>query len=126
MVDNVLIPQIDRIQAALNQLAQNIADNRKNLDFETVQRNNENKNFQEHVSEHNDAIGAVDESLGLLSYLQSPSLIQVKKIQGNLQNLERNLNTHSTFGPLVQALLELATESNFANQDAVKEVYYLF
>ena len=43
MVDNVLIPQADRIQATLNQLNSNIADNRKNLDFETVQRNNENQ-----------------------------------------------------------------------------------
>ena len=124
MVDNVLVPQEARLQASLDQLASNIADNRKNLDFETVQRNNENNQFQGEVSEHNDAIGAIDESLGLLSYLQHPSLIQVKKIQTNLQSLEKKLNGHSTMGPIVKALLELATESNFANPAAVQEVYY--
>lgn len=36
------------------------------------------------------------------------------------------MNQHSTFGPLVKALLELATESNFANIEAVKEIVSAF
>ena len=84
-----------------------------------------NNHFYIKVAETNDAIGAVDESLGLLAQLQNPSLVQIKKIQSNLVLLEKKLNGHTTFGPLVKALLELATEGNFSDQGAVKEVQVL-
>lgn len=36
------------------------------------------------------------------------------------------MNSHSTFAPLVKALIELATEGNFADQGAVKEIVTAF
>ena len=123
MVDNVLIPQRDRLQAALEQLAENIAQNGQNLKTETQQRQNEHEDFEQAVQEHNDAIEAIDESLGLLAQIDHSSLIQVKKIQTNLVQIEARLKNHNSFAPMVKALAALATDAHFANPEAVREVY---
>lgn len=126
MIDNVLIPQRDRLRAALDQLANNIAQNRNNLDVETKQRDNEHAAFEGAVQEHNDALEAVDESLGLLAQLNHVNLIQVKKIQSNLNHIENKIKNHNGLSPIVKALVALATESNFANPEAVAEIVAAF
>jgi chromosome segregation ATPase len=122
MVDNVLVPQQERLQAALEQLAENIAQNRQNLETETAQRGNEHEDFEAAVQEHNDALEAIDECLALLAQLDHVSLAQVKKIQSNLGRLQSKLQNHNSFAPMVKALVALATEAHFANPEAVQEV----
>lgn len=85
--DNVLIPQRDRFQNQLEQLQENIANNRQTLAEETHQREVDHDAFEAKVAEYNEAISAIDESLGLLSQLAAPSLVQVKKIQKNLTRI---------------------------------------
>lgn len=126
MIDNVLIPQRARFESQLEQLKENIANNRKSLEEETFQRNKANEEYLSRVAEHSEAIEAIDLSLGLLSRLESPSLVQVQKIQQNLQRIDRSLKAHSIFAPIVRALVELATEANFADQGALKQIVTAF
>ena len=122
MVDNVLVPQQERLQAALEQLADNIAQNRHNLETESAQRVNEHEDYEDAVQEHNDALEAIDESLTLLAQLNHVSLAQIKKIQNNLGELQTKLKNHNSFAPMVKALAALATDASFASPEAVAEV----
>ena len=124
--DNVLTPQRDRITATLRQLKQNIGANRQSLASETKTRKNDKEAFEARIADHNEAIAAIDECLELLSTITNPSLVQIKKIQGHIQNLHNKLKSHSTFAPIIRALLQMATEQNFANQDTLKEIVVNF
>ncbi|CAK86874.1 unnamed protein product (macronuclear) [Paramecium tetraurelia] len=124
--DNVLIPQRDRFAAQLEQLQENIAQNRRTLNEATVQRAKDHAEFEAQVAEHNEAIGAIDESLQLLSQLESPSLVQIQKVQKNLTKIEQSLKRHSTFQTFIKTLLEIAVEANFADQGALKEILTAF
>ncbi|CAD8107729.1 unnamed protein product [Paramecium primaurelia] len=124
--DNVLIPQRDRFAAQLEQLQENIAQNRKTLNEATVQRANDHADFEAKVAEHNEAISAIDESLGLLSQLSAPSLVQIQKVQKNLTKIQQTLKRHSTFQTFIKTLIEIAVEANFADQGALKEILVAF
>ncbi|KAM3146227.1 hypothetical protein pb186bvf_001572 [Paramecium bursaria] len=126
MIDNVLYPQRDRFQKALEQLKQNIEENRKNLAEETLSRKKAHEEFVDHVNEHNDAIAAVDESLGLLSQISNPSMVQIKRVQSNLGRIQASFQNHSLFAPIIKALLELATEQNFADQGSLAQLVKIF
>lgn len=110
MIDNVLYPTRKRFINALNQLKSNIDDNRKTLDEETLMRNKEKETFEATAAEHNMAISAIDECLGLLSSITNPSLMQIRFVQSSLTKLEKQFANHSVFSPLIRALLELANE----------------
>lgn len=120
LIDNVLLPMRKRLQKSLQQLKENIGSNRKALEEETLQREKEREVFEAKVAEHNEAIEAIDECLNLLGSLTNPSMIQIQKIQSNLGKIQSKLSHHSSFAPLVKALLELATDQNFSDQGAIQ------
>ncbi|KAM3139590.1 Trichocyst matrix protein T1-B [Paramecium bursaria] len=124
--DNVLIPQRDRFATQLEQLEQNIALNRQSLIEETHQREVDHDDFEAKAAEHNEAIEAIDEALTLLSQLGTPSLVQVKKIQKNIQRIQNSLKRHATFQTIIKALLQIASDSNFADQGALKQIVTAF
>ncbi|CAD8181678.1 unnamed protein product [Paramecium pentaurelia] len=125
-IDNVLIPQKQRFQDALAQLKTNIEENRRILDSETVNRKKQHEQFLSNIAEINEAIGAVDESLGLLSQITNPSLVQFKRVQTNLGRIQNSFQNHSSFAPIIKALLELATEQNFTDQGSVQQLVKIF
>ncbi|CAD8062618.1 unnamed protein product [Paramecium primaurelia] len=124
--DNVLIPQGERFAAQLEQLQENIAQNRRTLEQATVQRANDHETFEAQVVEHNDAIAAIDECLQLLSTLEAPSLAQVKKVQKNLAKIQNSLKKHNQFQIFVKVLLEITVDSNFADQGALRDIVVAF
>jgi hypothetical protein len=128
MIDNVLFPTRRRYQQALNQLKDNIEQNRKALDEETLQRKNDHEAYVARAAEHQMAIDAIDECLQLLGTLTNPALMQVqsKRIQQNLAKVEHSFRSHDLFGPLIRALMELATEQNFADQGALGQIVKAF
>jgi chromosome segregation ATPase len=75
MIDNVLFPTRDRLTNTLRQLRANIDQNRKTLRDETSIREREHRVFEAKIAEHNEALSAIDECLGLLSQLGNPSLV---------------------------------------------------
>ncbi|CAD8132718.1 unnamed protein product [Paramecium pentaurelia] len=125
-IDNVLIPQKERFQSALAQLKTNIEENRRVLDGETLNRKKQHEQFLSNIAEINEAIGAVDESLGLLSQIANPSLVQFKRVQTNLNRIQSSFQNHSSFAPIIRALLELATEQNFSDQGSLQQLVKIF
>ncbi|CAD8154630.1 unnamed protein product [Paramecium pentaurelia] len=125
-IDNVLIPQKERFQQSLVQLKINIEENRRVLDGEIVNRKRQHEQFLSNIAELNEAIGAVDESLGLLSQISNPSLIQFKRVQTNLGRIQTSFQNRSSFAPIIKALLELATEQNFTDQGSVQQLVKIF
>jgi hypothetical protein len=76
-IDNLLQPTLEQTEARLAQLRQNIQDNRDTLAKETVLRNNEHEAFVGRVSEHQEAIDAIDQALQLVGQLvNTPSFAQ--------------------------------------------------
>ncbi|CAD8089708.1 unnamed protein product [Paramecium sonneborni] len=125
-IDNVLIPQKERFLSALAQLKINIEENRRIVDGEILNRKRQHEQFLNNIAELNEAIGAVDESLGLLSQISNPSLIQFKRVQTNLSRIQTQFQNRSSFAPIIKALLELATEQNFADQGSVQQLVKIF
>ncbi|CAK79976.1 unnamed protein product (macronuclear) [Paramecium tetraurelia] len=121
-----LIPQRDRFAAQLEQLQENIAQNRRTLSEAEVKRENDHETFESEVAEHNDAISAIDECLQLLSTIATPSLAQIKKVQKNLSKIQSSLKKHNQFQIFVKVLLEITVESNFADQGALRDIVVAF
>ena len=91
----------------------------------TTTREREHEEFQTKISEHEGAIAAIEECLGLLATLHGDpegglSLVQVKKAKAALNKASSKLQK-SANNALVRALVQLATE-DFANQDALGKI----
>ncbi|CAD8064784.1 unnamed protein product [Paramecium primaurelia] len=125
-IDNVLIPQKERFQQSLIQLKINIEENRRVLNGEIVNRKKQHEQFLSNIAEINEAIGAVDESLGLLSQISNPQLVQYKRVQTNLGRIQSSFQNRQSFAPMIKALLELATEQNFTDQGSVQQLVKIF
>ncbi|CAK70099.1 unnamed protein product (macronuclear) [Paramecium tetraurelia] len=110
----------------LNNYKKTLAQNRRTLQESTVQRENDHETFEAQVVEHNDAIGAIDECLQLLSTIATPSLAQIKKVQKNLTKIQNSLKKHNQFQIFVKVLLEITVESNFADQGALRDIIVAF
>ena len=124
-IDNLLKPRRSQLKDKLAALQEYQAENRKNLDEATLVRGQEHEEFEDLVSELNGATEAVDEALALLGNLNNPTLVQIKKFHVSLKKIENKIRAHSEHAALIKALISLASEQNFADQDSLREIVNL-
>jgi DNA repair exonuclease SbcCD ATPase subunit len=121
-VENLLKPRRSQLKGKISQIQEYQAENRKNLDEATLLRNQEHEEFENLVSELNGATAAVDDALALLSNLGNPSLVQIKKFHVSLKKIEAKIKPHSEHAALIKALITLASEQNFSDQDVLRQI----
>lgn len=92
----------------------------------TAERERQHEDYETKVLEHQDALAAIQEALGILNTLieGDVSLVQVKKVKTTMQKVQSKLHK-SADSALIKALVTLATNTDFANQDALKNVQNL-
>ncbi|CAD8096912.1 unnamed protein product [Paramecium sonneborni] len=122
VIDNLLIPRSDQITIRIQSLIENDEFNRKNLDEINLLRQLENQAFLQQIQEDNDAIDATDDAISLVSSLSTPSLLQIKNIKFTLKRLSQKQWNRVNQGPMVLALLQIAINQNFADQDILKQI----
>ncbi|CAD8049227.1 unnamed protein product [Paramecium primaurelia] len=121
-LDNLLYPRRDQIQSKIDTVIGYQEENRKNYDEAVLVREQEHEAFEAQVAELNDATASVDDALALLSSLTNPSLLQIKRFQNTLKNIENKLRSRSRMAPMIKALISLASNQNFSNQDVLKSI----
>ncbi|CAD8057286.1 unnamed protein product [Paramecium sonneborni] len=121
-LDNLLYPRRNQIQSKIDTVIGYQEENRKNYDEAVLVREQEHEAFEAQVAELNDATASVDDALALLSSLTNPSLLQIKRFQNTLKNIETKLRSRSRMAPMIKALIALASNQNFSNQDVLKSI----
>jgi hypothetical protein len=121
-IENLLKPRRQQLREKIATLQAYQEENRKNLDEATLVRSQEHEEFEDYVSEMNGATQAVDDALALLANLDNPTLLQVKQFHVVLKKIEHKIRPHSEHATLIKALITLASEQNFANQDSLREI----
>ncbi|CAD8095393.1 unnamed protein product [Paramecium sonneborni] len=121
-LENLLYPRREQLKGKIQQLMDYQEFNRKTVDEETLIREQEHEAFEAQVAELNDAVGATDDALNLLSTLTNPSLVQIQKFQSNLRKIEARIQPHSQHQTLIKALITLASEQNFSDQGIIKQI----
>lgn len=101
---------------------ENQEQNRQNLKENTLVREQEKESYEAQVEELNSATEAVDEALALIATLGNPSLLQVKKIKSSMSLIEKKVNKRGRLAPMIKALISLASNQNFSDQDIVKTI----
>ncbi|CAD8054601.1 unnamed protein product [Paramecium primaurelia] len=122
VIDNLLIPRKDQITNRIRSLIENDEFNRKNLDEIILLRDQENQAYQQQIEEDNDAIDAVDDAISLVGSLSNPSLLQIKNFKFTLKRLSSKQWNRVNQGPMVQALLQIALNQNFADSEILKQI----
>jgi dihydroxyacetone kinase len=111
------------VETRIQNLEENIAYNRKTLNEETLLREQAHEAYEALVAEYNDATDSVDEALNLLNSLGNPSLIQLKKFQSYIQKVQKKkVWNRIKSGPMITALLSLASSQNFSDQGLLSEI----
>ncbi|CAD8147730.1 unnamed protein product [Paramecium pentaurelia] len=122
VIDNLLIPRKDQINNRIRSLIENDEFNRKNVDEIILLRDQENQAYQQQIQEDNDAIDAVDDAINLVGSLSNPSLLQIKNFKFTLKRLSSKQWNRVNQGPMVQALLQIALNQNFADSEILKQI----
>ncbi|CAK94469.1 unnamed protein product (macronuclear) [Paramecium tetraurelia] len=121
-LDNLLYPRRAQIQSKIDSVIGYQEDNRKNYDEAILVREQEHEAFEAQVAELNDATASVDDALALLASLTNPSLLQIRRFQNTLKNIENKIRSRSRMAPMIKALINLASNQNFSNQDVLKNI----
>ncbi|CAK56445.1 unnamed protein product (macronuclear) [Paramecium tetraurelia] len=121
-LDNLLYPRRSQIQSKIDTVIGYQEENRKLYDEAILVRGQEHDAFEAQVAELNDATSSVDDALSLLASLTNPSLLQIKRFQNTLKNIENKLRSRSRMAPMIKALISLASNQNFSNQDVLKSI----
>ncbi|CAD8126574.1 unnamed protein product [Paramecium sonneborni] len=121
-LDNLLYPRRAQIQSKIDSVIGYQEDNRKNYDEAILVREQEHDAFEAQVAELNDATASVDDALALLASLTNPSLLQIRRFQNTLKNIENKIRSRSRMAPMIKALIALASNQNFSNQDVLKNI----
>eukprot|EP01017_Pseudomicrothorax_dubius_P033795 TRINITY_DN455_c1_g1_i1.p2 TRINITY_DN455_c1_g1~~TRINITY_DN455_c1_g1_i1.p2 ORF type:complete len:377 (-),score=131.16 TRINITY_DN455_c1_g1_i1:162-1292(-) len=128
-INAVLTPRLNQAQSEIERDSELINQKRAALVEAANNREHEHNSYLERVNEHNEAITAIDEALPLLNGLKSatPSLIQTRKATATLKNVQLKLaKTKISELALVQALISLAINQNFVNQEILDNVISKF
>ncbi|CAD8182504.1 unnamed protein product [Paramecium pentaurelia] len=123
-LENLLYPRRENLKNKIEQIQEYQEANRKTLAEAQLKRENEKEEFEAQLADFNSAIESTDQALELLYSLRNQSLGQVtssniRKIHVQLNMIEQRIRAHSKHGPLIKALIQLANEQNFSNQDIV-------
>lgn len=121
-MDNLLFPRRAQLQNKIAVIEENQEANRKNYDEAVLTREQEHEAFELQVAELNDATASVDEALQLLQTLTNPSLLQIKRFQNSLKHIESKISSRSRMAPMIKALISLASNQNFSNQDILGQI----
>ncbi|CAD8083072.1 unnamed protein product [Paramecium sonneborni] len=121
-LDNLLFPRRQQLQVRIEQIQENQEANRQNYDEAVLVREQEHEDFEFQVAELNDATAAVDDALALLETLTNPSLLQVKRFQNSLKNIEAKIKSRSKMAPMIKALISLASNQNFSDQGIIGQI----
>ncbi|CAD8147173.1 unnamed protein product [Paramecium octaurelia] len=122
VIDNLLMPRKYQITTRIESLIENDEFNRKNVEEITLLRDQENQAYQQQILEDNEAIDAADDAINLVNQLSSPSLFQIKNIKFTLKRLSQKQWNRVNQGPMVLALLQIALNQNFADQEILKQI----
>eukprot|EP01017_Pseudomicrothorax_dubius_P046671 TRINITY_DN825_c0_g1_i1.p1 TRINITY_DN825_c0_g1~~TRINITY_DN825_c0_g1_i1.p1 ORF type:complete len:377 (-),score=137.54 TRINITY_DN825_c0_g1_i1:190-1320(-) len=124
-INSVLNPRIEQAQSDIGRDSSTKGQKEEDLVNAEKARTLAHYDYTQRVNEHNEFIAAVDEALPLLNGLrnQAPSLLQVRKVSMTLKNIHNKLSKSShTEVALLEALINLATSQNFANQEILDKV----
>ncbi|KAM3145435.1 hypothetical protein pb186bvf_002479 [Paramecium bursaria] len=121
-LDNLLFPRKEQLSNKIAQIQEYQEDNRKNREEAILVRGQEQEEFELQVTEYNEATASVDEALALLQTLTNPSLIQIKRFQNSLKNLESKIRSRSKIAPMIKALITLASNQNFSDQGIIGSI----
>ena len=121
-VANLLNPRRSQLNNRLAAVQENQEENRKNLAEAGLVREQEHEAYEFQVAELNGATESVDEALALLQSLGNPSLMQVKKFQTSLKKIESKITKRGKLSPMIRALVSLASNQNFADQDSLRQI----
>jgi TolA-binding protein len=122
VIQNLLLPRRAQLQKRIAQIQDNQAENRKTLSEITLVRAQEHEEYELQVEELNAATAAVDEALALLATLSNPSMLQVKRFQNSLKQIENQIRSRSKMAPMIKALISLASNQNFSDQNIVGQI----
>ncbi|CAK77192.1 unnamed protein product (macronuclear) [Paramecium tetraurelia] len=121
-LDNLLFPRKEQLEVRIEQIQEYQEANRKKYEEAVLTREQEHEDFEFQVAELNDATAAVDDALALLSSLTNPSLLQIKRFQNSLKNIESKIKSRSKMAPMIKALITLASNQNFSDQGIISQI----
>jgi len=128
LLENVLYVNRDNLNNDIAQLKQNIADNQAAVVALTNERNAAHAEFLDEQAEHESAISAIDEAVGLLISLgaddDEDAFVQVKATFHKKMTAIANTLKKSPSSALVKTLVNLKS-MEFANAAAVRQVQNL-
>jgi len=124
ILNNILYPNLAQLQERLENFHAEVAENNAYIEKITFEREENHEAYNARVDEHNEALGAVDECLEILSGFggSSVTLIQTKKIQGSIKKVTKSLK-RGINQTMIKALATLAT-SEFADSSAILNVIH--
>lgn len=118
---NVLYVTKEQLEGDIDQLHRNIDANNVYMQELEIARENDHKAYEARLIEHEDALDAIDESIGLLNTLNGGvSLAQVKSARASINQLIRKVPKY-TEGAFAKALLSLAS-GEFADGGSLDRV----
>lgn len=92
-------------------------------------RDKAHRDYKQRVQDHNQAIGAADQCIELVSKLtqkSTTSLLEVKEATLSIRQLEVKIRaTHATETPFIEAMIALVSSQNFADGAASRKVLSL-
>lgn len=123
LIDNVIEPGMALTRTAQERLTTLIAENRHAVQAEAVQRGQQHEAAQERITGHQQALSAVDECISALRGISNaPSLVQVKRLQNQVESIEAQVGRQEVLAPLVINIMELTSQQNFSDQSALRNV----
>jgi chromosome segregation ATPase len=123
VLNNILYPTLEELQNRLQGYHNNVDENNAYMEKITFERNEAHEAYLDRVEDHNGALAAVDECLGILEQITGPlSLIQVKKVQNSIHKVTQKLK-RGVEETMVKALITLAS-NEFADHSAILRVVH--
>jgi hypothetical protein len=124
-----LKPHRESLVKDLADLEERLEQNQENKEKAESDRATDHDSFLQRAIDYSDAIASCDEALRLLNQLKNEpesasSLLEsraVSKAMETVSSRYKRMHAHSTFGPMIDALVDLSTSQNFANQETLAE-----
>jgi hypothetical protein len=124
-----LRPKRQSLIEARDDLDSRLAENRANKESAGAERESDHSTYLERARDYSDSIASCDEALRLLAQLKnepegSTDLMQTRAVSKAMETVAshyKRMHAHSSFGPMIDALVDLSTSQNFANQETLAE-----
>jgi DNA repair exonuclease SbcCD ATPase subunit len=124
-----LRPHRDSLVKDLADLEERLEQNQENKEKAQTERETDHESFLQRAIDYSDAIASCDEALRLLSQLKNEpesasTLLESRAVSKAMETVSsrfKRMHAHSSFGPMIDALVDLSMSQNFANQETLAE-----